>query len=187
VTPGEPILGVKVARLVRYESRIYFAPRFPRALSRPYEAVADAVCESEHRHAAPDPGCRCGFHAVATRDDLWRLDASPEAVILDVELAGTVIEHEYGWRAQHQVVLGVHLPAICAKWRCRRPTAGAAPCRPETYELEMSHWTLLRPTCTRCAKRRLVPIADLASELGVEVSAAPPPVRKPRWRRSHAA
>jgi hypothetical protein len=176
--PAEPITAVKLARLVEVDGRISFAPRYARELSNPYEADADAVCESEANHTAPAPRCRCGFHGVAARDELWRLDMSPEAVILEVELAGKVIEHEFGWRAGHQSVLGLHLPALCARWGCRRATVGVAPGRADAYELGMKPWTLLRPSCARCAKRKLVTIADLASALGVEVTVDSPPPRR---------
>jgi hypothetical protein len=119
---------------------------------------------------APAPECRCGFHGVPTRSDLWRLEPAREAVVLDVELAGIVIEHEFGARASYQAILGVHLPATCAKWRCRRPAAGVAPYRAPAYESELRECTPLRPVCKRCARRHLRTVADLASSIGVEVT-----------------
>jgi hypothetical protein len=166
----EPLVRVKLARLVEASASVQFAPCFPRTRSLPYGALATAVCEGGHAHPAPGPSCRCGFHAVSTRHELWRLEPAREAVVLDVELAGTVIEHEYGVRASHQAVLGVHLPATCAKWRCRRSTAGVAPYRATSYESQLGAYTALRPACTRCGKRHLLTIAGLASSLGVEVS-----------------
>jgi hypothetical protein len=166
----EPIVAVKAARLVETRTRVRFAPQFPRETSTPYDAVCDAVCESENRHPAPARDCRCGFHAVPSRTDLWRLHFQKESVILDVELAGVVIEHEFGWRAGHQAILGVQLPATCTKRWCGRPVAGVAPFVPTAYQLGLDNCRQLRPVCSRCGKRRLIPIADLASNLCVEVT-----------------
>ncbi len=166
----EPIVAVKMARLVAADGRVQFVPCFPRALSHPYDAVSDAVCEGGRPHGAPDEHCRCGFHAVKARNELWRLDPAREAVVLDVELSGSVIEHEFGYRASRQAVLGVCLPATCTRWRCRRPTAGVAPYQSSAYEFELKPWTPLRPVCERCGKRHLWTVADLASELKVEVT-----------------
>jgi hypothetical protein len=169
---AQTIVAVKSARLIEYRSRIFFGPRFVRQASVPYSADTDALCESDTPHRAPDVACSCGFHAVPTRRDLWRLDPAMGTVILDVELSGTVIVHEFGWRAGHQSVLGVHLPPVCTRTRCRRPTAGVAPYR--TFELQLPDWRHLRPVCERCAKGKLVPMSDLASALHAEVSTDDP-------------
>jgi len=166
----EPIIGVKLARLVSVAPRVHFAPCFPRTTSRPYDSVADAVCEAEQQHAAPATDCRCGFHAVASRNELWRLDATRETVVLDVELAGTVVEHEFGWRASRQAVLGLYLPARCMKWGCHGRTAGVAPCRTERFGTEGFLWSLLWPVCEHCGKRQLISLAELAAQLTAEVS-----------------
>jgi hypothetical protein len=167
---GEPIVAVKYAQLVAVEAGLCFAPAFPRAVSRPYPAVARAVCESEHQHAAPATRCHCGFHAVGTARELWRIAPAVGGVVLDVELAGVVVEHQRGWRASHQAVLGVHLPEKCSRFLCRRPTAGVAPYRMTHGTIEPWPWTVLRPVCARCAKRRGISLADVASGLGVEVT-----------------
>jgi hypothetical protein len=179
----QPIVGVKYAQLVAVDDRLCFAPAFPRPVSKPYHALADAVCESEHRHAAPALRCHCGFHAVGTTRELWRVAPAVGGVVLDVELAGIVVEHRRGWRAANQAVLGVHLPTKCARFLCRRPTAGVAPYR-TSRTLEAWPWVALRPVCTRCARRHGIPIADLASRLGVEVTVDE---RRPERRQSMLA
>ncbi len=166
----EPIVAVKYAQLVAVDEHVNFAPAFPRSCSQPYRAIANAVCESEHRHPAPALHCRCGFHAVAKVRDLWRVAPAINGVVLDVELAGMVIEHRRGWRAAHEVVLGVHLPAKCARFLCRRPTVAVASYRAPRSGIGTLPWTPLRPVCARCAKRHGIPVADLAAALGVEVS-----------------
>jgi hypothetical protein len=71
-------------------------------------------------HTAPDLGCTCGFYAfkgagaavdlLAERPPASRLFG---AALLEVDLAGTVIEFDRGFRASHQRVLGVKVPRWC--------------------------------------------------------------------------
>ena len=55
---------------------------------------------------------RCGWYAVPSDVDSWH---DPGTVDLLVELSGTVIEHEKGYRAEHQRVIEVRLPGC---WMC---------------------------------------------------------------------
>lgn len=71
-------------------------------------------------HDAPDLACTCGFYALADRGEAAELLASRPpvsrmfgAVLLEVDLAGTVIEFDRGYRAGHQRVLGVQVPRWC--------------------------------------------------------------------------
>ena len=66
-------------------------------------------------HAAPHPGCLCGWHGLASP-----ADPAPPAgyqghpfALLDVEFYGRVIIHDKGYRAEKQRVLAAHLPAKC--------------------------------------------------------------------------
>jgi hypothetical protein len=188
--PGTaPIVATKVAWLTRVDGVIRFAPLYERTLTEPYGAVANAVCEVGRQHMVPSTECGCGFHAVSRREDLWRLNTSVGVVILDVELAGRVVEHEHGWRAEHQIVLGAHLPARCP--RCGRPVVGVARRGPRTAPERKVEWTMLYPVCRRCGRRRILPVAALAGALGVEVSidaTDPPGADSPTapcgaWRR----
>jgi hypothetical protein len=71
-------------------------------------------------HGVPDLGCSCGFHAfkeeraavklLSERPPVSRLFG---AALLDVDLAGTVIEFDRGFRAGRQRVLGVQVPRWC--------------------------------------------------------------------------
>jgi hypothetical protein len=71
-------------------------------------------------HEAPDLGCTCGFYAFHDRPSaVGLLSARPPVsrlfglVLLEVDLAGTVIEFDRGFRASDQRVLGVHVPPWC--------------------------------------------------------------------------
>lgn len=56
-----------------------------------------------NEHQAPHPGCSCGFYALPS--DVDRFYSASVAVTLLVELSGVVVEHERGFRAQHQRVV----------------------------------------------------------------------------------
>ena len=80
------------------------APPSTASWARPTASLAHATCALDD-HDAPDADCSCGFYAVADDTQLWRLGADePELAVLDVELAGRVIEHDHGYRASHQRV-----------------------------------------------------------------------------------
>jgi hypothetical protein len=79
------------------------------------------------RRACQPPGldCRCGFYAFRDRSDaldlLGQLGARHPArsyVLLTVDLDGTVLEYEAGFRAQRQRVLRIEIPNACM--RCLR-------------------------------------------------------------------
>jgi hypothetical protein len=80
-------------------------------------------------HAAPDLSCTCGFHAMRDRGEAAALLTSRPPisrlfglVLLEVDLGGTVVEFDRGFRASHQRVLGVQVP----RWCLTCATAGRA-------------------------------------------------------------
>lgn len=90
----------------------------------------DTLAQCRRRDCTP-PGldCRCGFYAFRSRtralDLLDRLSVQHPArsyVVLTVDLDGSVLEYERGFRAQRQRVLRIELPSRCV--RCG--TAGDA-------------------------------------------------------------
>jgi hypothetical protein len=71
-------------------------------------------------HDAPDLTCTCGFYALHRREDATSLLATRPPisrmfgpVLLEVDLAGTVVEFDRGYRASQQRVLGVQVPRWC--------------------------------------------------------------------------
>ncbi len=167
---GEPLLATKRCRLGLVDSSPALRPAvrgtFVRASSR-------ARCGEGHVHRAPEPGCTCGFYALADTDELrarlgpWH----PEEVELDVELAGRVVRHERGLRGEQQTVLGVRLHRMCALCPTRnpRPTSVVGRVRPGRQRAD---WDGLLPLCDRCAVRaaELWTVAGLAATLGTEVT-----------------
>jgi hypothetical protein len=166
-----PIEARKLARLGYDRGRVRLQPAFFRQLGDNYDAVAEATCPLRE-HDAPHANCSCGFYAVADDSQLWRLGADlPHLAVLDVELAGRLIEHENGYRASHQRTRAVTLPGTCT--RCGRPAE----------VLNHQRFGGLVPACARCAHRPLTP-ADLSDALGVPVAfAAADPEPAPRVRR----
>jgi len=108
-----PISARKLARLGVEQDRVVLRPAFFRQLGEAYGALAHATCALAD-HDAPDSDCSCGFYAVADESQLWRLGADePELAVLDVELAGRVIEHDHGYRASYQRVTHVRFHGVC--------------------------------------------------------------------------
>ncbi|MEZ5251690.1 MAG: hypothetical protein R2713_21515 [Ilumatobacteraceae bacterium] len=92
-------------------------------------------------------------------------------MILDVELGGTVIEHERGVRAEEQAVLGVGFPDRCS-W-CSAAASLVVPGR------------LWRSACVGCSAhlaRRALTRAEATAELGVDVSFVRAPAEPRRLR-----
>jgi hypothetical protein len=178
-----PIRARKLARLAVAQAvppsgdspgraeRIVLQPAFFRQLGGSYAVADDAVCPLQD-HDAPDASCTCGFYAVADDEELWRLGGyEPELAMLDVDLAGRVIEHEHGYRASHQRVRRVTLGNVCV--RCGRPAVALR-----------RHWFGgLTPACARHAKQAIT-VDAVSDALGVPVEfATEEPTPAPRGKR----
>jgi hypothetical protein len=169
----EPIRTVKLAEIRgAVRPKVYPIGRYRR---RSYDHLGPATARCHHRrHRAPAVTCTCGFHAVRSVDDLPMVTKVLAAsVVLDVELSGTVIEHERGYRAEHQSVLGIRFPSRCS--RC----GGTA-----SHVLRGRLW---KSACDRCAASarhgRAMRRADATAWLGVDVDFAPMP-KEPRRLRA---
>jgi hypothetical protein len=161
----QPFAAVKLARLVRVENRFRLAPLFVRPNGAPfYEASGFAGCDKGADHAAPAWGCECGFHAVAGTEELRRLGASTfTTALLDVELSGRVIEHEFGLRGEFQQVRRVRFAPRC------HYCGGAASCVGSRAKGRP-----FGPSCDRCARTGRFSFAAVASDLGCPVSCDAP-------------
>lgn len=69
---------------------------------KPYDT---AVCSFGRAHLAPNWACTCGFYAVPA-DQIN--SHGYLGLIAEVELTGVVIEHEGGYRAEHQRIVGLY-------------------------------------------------------------------------------
>jgi hypothetical protein len=84
-----------------------------------YPADARAECRlrgARGAHAAPDPGCTCGFHALSSRR-LLGLPVGHGFAALTVALSGRVLAFEWAgegvlWRAERQTVVRIDRPAL---------------------------------------------------------------------------
>lgn len=152
-----PVLGVKLAA-VRGAGRPELAPiagsaRHRNGARRPESA------RCRRGHAAPAIECSCGWHAVRSPGELdGVVRVQRDAVLLDVELGGTIVEHERGFRAERQLVLGVRFPAGC--YWCGDGAVALVPGR---------RW---RAACERCSVLRFrspVTCSAASGLLGVSV------------------
>ena len=158
----EPLRGYKFAEVRGTHSpRVHPSGKYWR---RGYEHRHTATAEC-HRagHIAPTVDCTCGFYAVPDLHELTDVtEHHPRSVVLEVELAGTVVEHERGMRGEQQTVLAMLFPGHCD--RCSRPA---------THLRRGKVW---HSVCGDCATRTpddVVSRADATALLGVEVGFTP--------------
>jgi hypothetical protein len=137
----EPPRGFKAARLVAHPASGE-ASFLGVTLGGRYGVETDASCEVlagtlppsrrwgrrqlPELHDAPDLDCTCGFYAFHDRDSaLELLSVRPPIsrvlglILLEVDLSGTVIEFDRGYRASRQQVLGVQVPRWCVPCAAR--------------------------------------------------------------------
>lgn len=165
-----PFRGFKLARIVELRGRLRLAPLHKREGSPGfYDPTGFAICEELHDHRPPQWSCTCGFHAVSSREELWRLGwvelATP---VLEVELSGRVIEHRHGLRGEYQEVISLELSDRCH--RC----GGDAVCLGS-----FSRRSGLGPSCDRCARRSRFSLDRLEQDLGLPVRLLPVSERAP--------
>lgn len=166
-----PILAHRIAFL-RFDGQEPFA-----SLNGDYRfgQDADAICHNSNSwmyvpswkpptpHEAPHQSCTCGFYALPVDIEPW--DVGAEYVTLMVELSGRVVEHDQGYRAQHQriiecqfapcpycrakseVILANYIEestmACCAKHVPAVPMPGTVVLTPD----EVEHFLGIRVTC----------------------------------------
>lgn len=158
VETDEPLRGYKYADVRGTEApRIFPSGKY---WNRTYEHrdTTAAVCH-RHHHAAPSLDCECGFHAVPHLEHLPDVtEHHGRSVVLEVELAGTVVEHERGLRGEYQTVLGVYFPATCE--RCDAPA---------THLRRGRVWSSVCAECAAARPQGIVSRADATALFGVEV------------------
>ena len=167
-----------------------------------YHSEDTAVCTRGRAHAAPDWHCECGFYAFADRGEATRLlgtrAANDSATVIsglcEVDLHGTVIRHQHGYRAERQRVLSLQLLPYCADCASVGLVAapavlagGAGASRFGSSVTTSAHAAFaargrvgsaprrgLRPLCEPCSTAGASPgstftIVDAAATLGTEV------------------
>lgn len=155
-----PVAAWKWVRLRADGDRLMFAPLHKhggRAVV--YGSDAWARCLLGGTHQAPEAGCRCGFYGVRRRDDLSRFaEPDPGLGLARVEFAGTVIEHDFGFRASWQRVLQVTVADRCH--RCGSPAVLLSQMRRGCCDVG--------PVCLRHVRGRTWAFGD-AAVLGCDV------------------
>ena len=98
-------VGFKTSRLVADGGRL----RIKGMTGKVYDIDATAACGAGGTHKAPERQCSCGFHALIDAPSNWEYGGFRTTV----ELFGTVIRGERGWRAERQRVLKVEARQEC--------------------------------------------------------------------------
>lgn len=112
---------------------------------RPYDAVADATCSWNPRHAAPVRRCSCGFYCFHSIERARAMGCDTRyrtAVVLEVSVSGRYIRYEDGIRYARQRVGAVRVRDC----RCGRPASALV-----DRGLGFAGWRRLVPSCVRCA------------------------------------
>lgn len=116
--------------------------------------------EEDHCASIPNPSHTCGFYAVPEPPE-----AGDHAVVLEVELYGTVIVHEHGYRAEKQRVLSVRVARQCASGLCDKDAICVAPIESKILPLCADHAALIEQSPLVAP----APLSAIASLLGTEV------------------
>lgn len=126
---------------------------------------AEAICLLHPvEHKPPVLNCSCGFYAYNEKpEELYHY------AILQVELSGVIIEHETGYRAQYQRVLGCFMPHKCAQGFCEgffcnnlATTLVASP----SYGGAIA---IVSSCGNHEAKRRKISLSEVSNAIGIEV------------------
>jgi hypothetical protein len=165
---AEPLPAVKYVAVLTWAGRLRLGSTtvWPGS-SRTYDVDAHAFCRVGGEHPVPDWHCTCGFYAVADDEhlrDLFGRDVPECWAHATVELSGRVVEHERGWRAAHQVVLGVSWPDRCQC--CHRAPA-------DGFLLPHRDLQPIVPACRACAGEHWISVAETTNRLGTEVRLVP--------------
>lgn len=125
--------------------------------NRKYGIDATAVCNYQSDHVAPVWECSCGFYALTEKP------TTPELgwFMAEVELFGTVIAGEHGWRASRQRVLSMEVFRSCQ--------ANGGECGDPADGFQVGRSGGVWPTCARHAPLGYASLADLTARLGTEV------------------
>lgn len=132
-------------------------------------------------HDAPGLKCDCGFYAVKERTSV-----QPGGVLAEVDLYGTVIEHELGYRAEYQRVLSLRISQqYCMGAFLCEGKPGLLAFLPDQTVSSLSYGGLGSPAmpitqsgsldpvpvCAKCAPKfdRVAALGQIAARLGVEV------------------
>jgi|ERR1035437_320310 hypothetical protein len=104
----EPFVAYKVVSLNFKAGKVTIAGSWS-------EVDTDTVAECraypkpDPPHAAPDPDCTCGFWALSERPSM----SSYSPILATVELFGTVIHGEKGYRANRQRITRIDIDPTC--------------------------------------------------------------------------
>lgn len=122
-----------------------------------YGITATAECTRNATHNAPEWSCSCGFYALSAKPT----SAEHGWFIANVELFGTVIEGEFGWRASRQRVLSLEVFRTCQ--------AADGECDQSADGFQVGRGGKVWPVCAKHAPLGVSSLADIRAQVGTEV------------------
>jgi len=102
-----PIIGWRVWRW--YAGGLRSLNGKPWSPGQPLAAKCGAG-NAHEAHEPPQADCTCGVYASKSREHLRQIRLDRYGVLGEVDLWGTVVEHELGWRAQFAYPKSLFLP-----------------------------------------------------------------------------
>lgn len=158
---AQPLHGWKVGRPCFVRGSAVFAGVTSDLTYGPHDV---ASCHRQPQHAAPAPGCSCGFYAWRHRQLATPLLWSTRPALLEVELFGRFDEYEHGFVAAAQRVQRVHLLPVCSHCLMRGHQQDAV-----TLDASRGARSWVLPSCDEHASPRASDIEVVSRRLGVEV------------------
>ena len=107
-TQVEPFVAYKVVSLKFQSGKVTMSGSWSE-VDLDTLAECRAYPKPETPHAAPDPDCTCGFWALSDRPSM----SSYSPMLATVELFGTVIHGEKGYRASRQRITSIDIDPTC--------------------------------------------------------------------------
>lgn len=161
-TQQDPIKAWKIIYLGVNFYTVWLQSSYKSSLVIPI--VSKASCENNfyfsnpprHPNGSPEPKCQCGHYGVENR-----LILASNQPIAEVDLYGTVIKYEHGYRAQWQRVLSLSIP----KGICK----GAFLCDEEPQMLKLNKKKNALLQVCRAHNKNAVELSQVSSRLGIEV------------------
>lgn len=110
-----PVIGWRTWSLSGIGDDVRLLPVTRRRRPWPARTPARAMCGKWHLHQPPEEACTCGLHA--TREPALLQRTKGPTVVGLVALWGTIVEHEFGYRARFGYPVALRLLCPICFWQ----------------------------------------------------------------------
>ena len=135
----------------------------------------DEKVSEQVKHTAPELNCTCGFYGVPHKHakEVQSDYATSRYVRIEAELFGRIVKHERGYRAQRQRVMSISVPRKCrtlgaATGSWATSSGGEVQCENTPLGMRLDGGYIV-PSCAEHAFGGVVPLPDVARQVGVQV------------------